>query len=60
MYSSLISNRLMKLQKQLSRKVEDKKYSKSVAVFPPEIIKKAGFKEGEELDTTVEKGKMTN
>ena len=49
----------MKLQKQLSRKVGDKKYSKYVAVFPSEVVKKSEFKEGEELDATAEKGKIT-
>ena len=49
----------MKLQKQLSRKVGDKEYSKYVAVFPPEVVKESGFKEGEELNATAEKGKIT-
>lgn len=49
----------MKLQKQLSRKVGDKEYSKYVAVFPSEAVDKSGFKEGEELEATAEKGKIT-
>ena len=49
----------MKLQKQLSRKVGDKEYSKYVAVIPPEAVEKSGFKEGEELKADAEKGKIT-
>ena len=49
----------MKLQKQLSRKVGDKEYSKYVGVFPSEVVKKSGFTEGEELEPTAEKGKIT-
>lgn len=48
----------MKLQKQLSRKVGDKEYSKYVVVFPPEIVEKSGFKEGQELEAVAEKGKI--
>lgn len=48
----------MKLQKQLSRKVGDKEYVKYVAVIPPEMIKEAGIKEGEELEATARKGEI--
>lgn len=39
----------MRLQKQLSRKVGDKEYAKWVLVLPTEVVKSAGWKEGEEL-----------
>jgi len=48
----------MKLQKQLSRKVGDKKYTKYVAVIPPKIVEELGIKEGEELSIKVKNGKM--
>ena len=48
----------MKLQKQFSRKVGEKEYSKYVAVFPPDIVEKSGFKEGEELEAIADKGKI--
>lgn len=47
----------MKLQKQLSRKSGNKEYSKWVLVIPPEVIKQAGLKEGQELEVKV-KGKQ--
>jgi bifunctional DNA-binding transcriptional regulator/antitoxin component of YhaV-PrlF toxin-antitoxin module len=43
----------MKLQKQLSRKVNDKEYPKYVVTIPPKEIEKAGWKEGIELEITV-------
>jgi len=49
---------MTKLQKQLSRKVGDKKYPKYIVVIPPEKIKEVGFKEGQELDIKVEKNKI--
>lgn len=48
----------MRLQKQLSRKVGDKEYSKYVAVIPSEIIKESGLKVGQELKIKSEKGKI--
>ena len=36
---------MAKLQKQLSRKVGNKEYSKYVIVIPSEEIKKSGFRE---------------
>lgn len=39
----------MRLQKQVSRIVEDKEYSKYVIVVPPEEIEKLQWREGEEL-----------
>lgn len=55
----MVPNKFMKLQKQLSRKVGDKEYSKYVVVFSSEAVEKSGFKEGEELEATAEKGKIT-
>ena len=48
----------MKLQKQRSRKVKGKEYAKGVVVLPPEKIKKAGLKEGQDLEVVVENGKI--
>jgi len=48
----------MKLQKQLSRKVEGKEYSKWVIIIPSKKIKKAGLKEGQELEVKVEGKKI--
>jgi len=48
----------MKLQKQLSRKVADKKYPKYVVTIPPKQIEEAGWKEGTELEAVVENGKI--
>ena len=48
----------MKLQKQLSRKVGGKEYPKWVVVLPPEKIKEAGLKEGEELLVDVSGGSL--
>jgi len=45
----------MRLQKQLSRKVGDKKYPKYVITISPKHIEKLGWKEGEELS-----GKIIN
>lgn len=43
----------MKLQKQLSRKVGDKEYSKWVITIPPKQIKELGWSEGEFLESNV-------
>ena len=48
----------MKLQKQLSRKVEGKEYPKYVVTIPPKQIIEAGWKEGTELEAVVENGKI--
>jgi antitoxin component of MazEF toxin-antitoxin module len=48
----------MKLQKQLSRKVEGKEYSKYVVTIPPKQIEEAGWKEGTELEAVVKDGKI--
>ena len=49
---------MAKLQKQVSRKIGDKKYSKYVIVIPESEIKKAGFKEGETLEIKNKNGKI--
>ena len=48
----------MKLQKQLSRKVDNKEYPKYVVTIPPKCIEKLGWKEGIELEVSVENNKM--
>ena len=48
----------MKLQKQLSRKVEDRVYPKYVVTIPPKQIEEAGWKEGTELEAIVKDGKI--
>jgi len=50
---------MVKLQKQKSRKVGNKVYSKYVVVIPEDNIKKASFKEGDKLVISAEKGKIT-
>lgn len=48
----------MKLQKQLSRRVEGKEYAKYVIVIKPKYIEELGWKAGQELDVEVKKGKL--
>lgn len=48
----------MKLQKQLSRKVKNKKYPKWVVTIPPSEIEKLKWREGTELETLVENGEI--
>jgi bifunctional DNA-binding transcriptional regulator/antitoxin component of YhaV-PrlF toxin-antitoxin module len=48
----------MKLQKQLSRRVDNKEYPKYVITIPPKQIEEAGWKEGTELEAIVENGKI--
>jgi len=48
----------MRLQKQLSRKVGDKEYAKYVIVIKPKIIEELGWKDGEEFEAEVKKGKL--
>ncbi len=50
--------KLVKLQKQLSRKVGDISYPKYVVTLSPKYIEKVGWKEGTELEATVENGKI--
>lgn len=46
----------MKLQRHKTRK--DKDYYKYVVVIPNNIIKKSGFKEGDELKAEAKKGEV--
>ena len=48
----------MKLQKQVTRRVEETEYAKYVVVIPPNHIQKLGWKEGQELDSQVQGGKL--
>lgn len=48
----------MRLQKQLSRKVGDKEYAKYVIVIKSKYVEKLGWKDGEELEAEVKKGKL--
>jgi len=48
----------MKLQKQLSKKRGEKKYYRYVINIPEKIIKKLGFKAGDELKVDVKSGKL--
>jgi len=48
----------MKLQKRLSRKYKNKEYHKYILVLPEKAIKKAGFREGDELKSEIKKGEI--
>lgn len=48
----------MRLQKQLSRKAQEKEYAKWVIVIPPSTIKKLGWKEGQELGETMDRNHL--
>ncbi len=48
----------MKLQKQTTRKVGNKEYAKWVAVLPAKLIEKLGWKEGDELEPTIDGKKL--
>ena len=48
----------MRLQEQLSRKVGDTSYSKFVLVVKPEIVKRLGWKAGQELEAEIKEGKL--
>ena len=48
----------MKLQKQLSRKVRDREYSKWVITIPHRQIEALGWKSGEELEAMVRHHKL--
>ena len=49
---------MVRLQKQLSRKVGNTEYAKWVVVIPPKAGKEAGFKEGQELKVEVKNNKI--
>ena len=48
----------MKIQKQLSKKRGEKKYYRYVINIPEDAIKKADFKEGDELNAEAKKGEI--
>jgi bifunctional DNA-binding transcriptional regulator/antitoxin component of YhaV-PrlF toxin-antitoxin module len=48
----------MYLQKQLSKKVDDKEYSKYVIVVPSKLIAELKWKGNEELEAEVKDGKL--
>jgi bifunctional DNA-binding transcriptional regulator/antitoxin component of YhaV-PrlF toxin-antitoxin module len=48
----------MKLQAQASKSGE-KKYPKYVIVLPKEVVEKAGFEKGDELEAEAFKGEIT-
>jgi len=48
----------MKLQKRFLRKHKDKDYYKYMVNLPPEVVKDAGFKEGDELQAQAKKGEI--
>lgn len=48
----------MKLQKQLSKKRGEKKYYRYVINIPSKIVKKLGFKAGDELKGNIKKDKL--
>ncbi len=48
----------MKLQKQTSRKINNIVYPKWVVVLPPEKVKEANWKEGEELEAKIKNGQI--
>ena len=45
----------MKIQKQLSKKRDDKKYYRYVINIPSELMEESGFKEGDELEGEAKK-----
>jgi len=48
----------MKLQSQVSRKVGDTEYTKFWVVIPQRIIKKLGWKSGQELEVEIKGDKL--
>lgn len=48
----------MRLQKQVTRKVEDKRYAKYVVVIPSDSVNELGWKEGQELQQQVQGKKL--
>ena len=49
----------MKILKEKSREYKGKSYYKYKINLPEEIIQKAGFKEGDDLDAEASKGEVT-
>lgn len=48
----------MKLQKQLSRRVQGKEYPKYVMTIPPDCVDKLGWQQGSELEVVIENNKL--
>ena len=48
----------MKIEKVKSREYKEKAYYKYRIIVPKDIIKKSGFKEGDELEAEASKGKI--
>lgn len=48
----------MRLQKQLSNKIDGKEYPKYVIVIKPNLIEKLGWKAGQELEAEVKGDKL--
>jgi bifunctional DNA-binding transcriptional regulator/antitoxin component of YhaV-PrlF toxin-antitoxin module len=48
----------MRLQKQQSRVYKGKEYPKYLIVIPPKDIEKLGWNDGDELESTIESGKL--
>ncbi len=49
----------MKLQKQRTREVKGKEYHRWTVVIPQEQVRQLGWKEGQELESSVEKESLT-
>ena len=48
----------MKIEKVKSREYKNKAYYKYRIIIPSEILKKSGFKEGDELEAEAKKGEI--
>lgn len=48
----------MKLQKQVTRRIEETEYAKYVVVIPPDRVEELGWTEGQELDSQVQGRKL--
>jgi len=48
----------MKIQKHFAKKIGKKSYYKYVIVIPPETLKQANFKPGDELSAEISKGEI--
>lgn len=48
----------MRLQSQVSRKVGDTEYKKSWIVIPEKLLKKLGWKTGQELEAEIKGNKL--
>jgi hypothetical protein len=49
---------IVKLQKRLNRKVNDKEYSKWIVTLSPEDVEELGWKEGSELSSKIKDNKL--